>query len=79
MLSVVIVSYKSNQRTIQYVREELSKVSSPCKVVVVNNSATPESNTELANTLKAEIVEAGCSSANDSNVYIINNPVNSDI
>lgn len=77
MLSVVIISYKNNQRTIQYVQEELSKVSFPCKVVVVNNSATPESNTELANTLKAEIVEVGCSSANDSNVYIINNPVNS--
>ena len=77
MLSVVIVSYKNNQRTIQYVQEELSKVSVPCKVVVVNNAATSEINAELANNLHAEIVDIGCTSADDSNVYIINNPVNS--
>ena len=77
MLSVVIVSYKNNQRTIQYVQEELSKVSVPCKVVIVNNAASLESNVELANNLHAEIVDVGCTSADDSNVYIINNPVNS--
>ena len=77
MLSIVIVSYKNSQRTIQYVQEELSKVSVPCKVVVVNNAATSESNAELANNLNAEIVEVGSAVANDSNIYIINNPVNS--
>lgn len=77
MLSVVIVSYKNNQRTVQYVQEELSKVSVPCKVVIVNNAATSESNAELANNLHAEIVDVGCTSSDDSNVYIINNPVNS--
>ena len=77
MLSIIIVSYKNNERTIAYVQEELSKVNVPHKVVVVNNSATSESNVELAKNLKAEIVEVGCSVANDSNVYIVNNPVNS--
>ena len=77
MLSVIIVSYKNNQRTVQYVQEELSKVSVPCKVVIVNNAATSESNAELANNLHAEIVDVGCTSSDDSNVYIINNPVNS--
>lgn len=77
MLSVVIVSYKNNQRTVQYVQEELSKVNVPCKIVIVNNAATSESNAELANNLHAEIVDVGCTSSDDSNVYIINNPVNS--
>lgn len=77
VLSVVIVSYKSVDRTIKFVQDELSKISSPCKIVIVNNEATYESNTEFVNKLRAEIVDIGCSIAKNTKVYVVNNTVNS--
>lgn len=40
MIGVVIVSYKSDDLTVRFVQEELSKVSSPLQVVVVDNGAS---------------------------------------
>jgi len=77
MLSIIIVLYKNNSRTIKYVLEELTKVKLPHKIVLVNNEATHESNSELAKALNAEIIEIGSTKASESRIYIINNPENS--
>lgn len=56
MLSIIIVNYKSEKKTIEYIQSELSKVTLKCIVVVVNNAATDESNIELVSGLGAELV-----------------------
>ncbi|MBQ6086505.1 MAG: glycosyltransferase family 2 protein [Bacteroidales bacterium] len=43
MIAVVIVNYRSEERTVKFVREEVSKISSPHAVVVVDNGSTPDS------------------------------------
>ena len=48
VLGIVVVDYKSTGRTIRYVREELYKIKTPHRVVVVNNGGTPMSDAELA-------------------------------
>lgn len=39
MLGIVIVSYRSDEETVRFVREELSKISLPHRIVVVDNGA----------------------------------------
>jgi GT2 family glycosyltransferase len=56
MLSIVIVNYKNEQRTVRYIREELIKVTTPHVVVVVNNSATDASNQALVDGLEGALV-----------------------
>lgn len=56
MLSIIIVNYKNEQKTIDYIKEELSKIDLSYKVIVVNNEATNESNTTLINGLQALLI-----------------------
>jgi len=48
MLGIVLVNYKTIDRTVNYVSNELSKISIPWKLVIVNNCCTDESNQALA-------------------------------
>lgn len=48
MLGIVIVSYRSDNRTVAFVREELSKVKMPHQTVIVDNGASPEEAEALA-------------------------------
>ena len=48
MVGIVVVSYRSADRTAAFVLEELSKVEIPHSVVVVDNGATPEEAEALA-------------------------------
>lgn len=48
MLGTIIVNYKTDDRVIKYVNEELPKIKAPNKIVVVNNSCTAESNKRIA-------------------------------
>lgn len=77
MLSVIIVTYKSNERTIKYVQEELCKISIPHKIVIVNNGATKENTEELRSVLHAEIISLDAQSVKESDIYVIDNPENS--
>ena len=77
MLVTIIVNYKSNFRTIEFVKEELCKVSLEQKIVIVNNGATPESDEELVKALGAHIVTSEHGFGNHANVYLISNPNNS--
>ena len=56
MLAIIIVNYKSEKRTIDYVNNELTKVTTPHVTVIVNNEATESSNFELQQGLNATIV-----------------------
>lgn len=56
MLGVIIVNYKNESKTIEYVKEELVKIQSQNIIVVVNNSANEESNAMLTVALSAGLV-----------------------
>lgn len=56
MLGVIIVNYKNEDKTIEYVKEELIKIQTQNIIVVVNNSATADSNDKLKTALSAELV-----------------------
>jgi len=56
MIAILIVNYKDEERTISYIKEEISKVQSPCIIVVINNAATNESDAILLNKLDAVLV-----------------------
>lgn len=77
MLVIVIVSYKNNQRTIQYVREELSKIVLPHRIVIVNNGSTIEESRELSNELGAELLSVQDVPSVANRIFVISNPQNS--
>ena len=77
MLVIVIVSYKNNRRTIQYVREELSKIVLPHRIVIVNNGSTIEESRELSNELGAELLSVQDVPSVANRIFVINNPQNS--
>ena len=42
MLGIVIVSYRSDDLTVRFVEDQLSRITIPYQVVVVDNGATAE-------------------------------------
>ena len=56
MLGIVIVSYKSDDRTVRFVREEISRIVLPYQVVIVANGATEEEADALAARLPEAVV-----------------------
>ena len=50
-LGIVIVSYRTDDLTVRYVREELSKIRTECRIVVVANGASPAEAEALAERL----------------------------
>lgn len=79
-LAVIIVAYKSEAMTINFVKEQTTKISTPHKVIIVNNGATSESNNKYAYGLNVVVVDnESCEvkKEQDASVYIINNPNNS--
>lgn len=47
-IGVVVINYRSEERTLRFVREELSKISAAHAVVVVDNGSTDETSARLA-------------------------------
>lgn len=77
-LATIIVNYKSEERTITYVKEELlSKCSIPQLIIIVNNKATGESSEKISNALDAPIIKNITECTIHSNIYIIHNLENS--
>lgn len=78
MLGIIIVNYKNEQKTIEYVKKEVSKVTTPHKVIIVNNGATEESDEVLKKGLSGCIVKNDFDKKYpDNNCYILSNPLNS--
>lgn len=77
-LATVIVNYKAEERTIEYIKEELeAKCSIPQIIVIVNNGATNESSEFLGESLEACIVKDITLPIEESTIYIIHNVDNS--
>lgn len=77
MLGVIIVNYKNENKTIEYVKEELIKIQTQNIIVVVNNSATNESDTKLKTALSAELVhDIGKIEDKSQRCFIISHPDN---
>ncbi len=78
MLGIVIVNYKNQIQTVSYIKKEIEKkVSIPHLIVIVNNSATTESNKQLVNELNGFLVEDINKKLRvKSNVYIVSHSDN---
>ena len=53
MIGVIVINYHSEERTIAFVKNELSKISSDYAVVIVDNGSTDESRNRLLEAFKA--------------------------
>lgn len=77
-LATIIINYKSEERTINYIKEELQpKCSIPQLIIIVNNEATTSSSNKLSQNLNAPIVKNITATINESSIYIIHNTENS--
>ena len=77
ILATIIVNYKSEHRTITYVKEELLlKCTVPQIIVIVNNGATEESSNILCNSLNAVLINDIKASIFESKIYVIHNNEN---
>lgn len=77
-LATIIVNYKSEERTIKYINEELlAKCTIPQIIVIVNNEATEESSSLLCSSLKAYLIRDIRASIYESKIYVIHNTENS--
>ena len=59
MLGIVIVSYRSDEETVAYVRNELSRITAPHRIVVIDNGATEEEAAALGERIpEADVIAA---------------------
>jgi GT2 family glycosyltransferase len=72
----VIINYKDENRTIAYIQEEISKIECQHITVIVNNSATGESNDCLVSKLNATLVTDIKQKPASSNCYVISSTDN---
>jgi GT2 family glycosyltransferase len=72
-IGIVIVSYRTTSKTIDYVVEELSKISNPKKIIIVNNQYLESDETIYKASLNAEIIDDINGNINKNNgIYVIN-------
>lgn len=78
MTTIVLVNYHKEHLTVQYVCQELSKLSGQWNLVVVNNGATTESDLALAQSLHAPVLHEGAwdVASSDNGVYILSSAEN---
>ena len=76
MLAVLIVNYKDEERTISYLKEELSKIHIQHLTVIINNAATTESDKKLIESLNAILVTDIQIKPIESECYVISEPEN---
>ena len=70
MLGIIIVNYKSEKLTASFVKNEISKVSTPNKIVIVNNSCSSEDKVFFHKELNAIDVEETMTEIN-SDIFLI--------
>lgn len=76
MLAIIIVNYKNEEQTISYIHKELSKVSVPNLIIVVNNEATSASNANLVRELQAELITDISKYSRSKKIYVVSHPEN---
>lgn len=77
MIAIIIINFKSEERTVKYVREEISKINYSHKIVIVNNEANKESDHYLSQKLNGYIIHDINDNIPTCDCYIISNPENS--
>lgn len=76
MTSIIIINYKSEDLTIKFIKEELSKIQAEHRIVVVNNAATADTDAHLISTLDAILVNDIRAEVSPSQVYVISSKEN---
>jgi len=76
MLGTIIVNYKTDNRVIKYVTEELTKITRDNKIVIVNNSATDQSNLRIAEGCRGRIICANGTIDEESNIFVLGSEEN---
>lgn len=70
-LSIVIVSFKSDEKTINYVNCELSKIKTPFYIIIVNNLSDENSDSCLCGALNGRLVKNILLTPDENDIYII--------
>ena len=76
MTTIIIINYKNEQLTIDYITKELSKLTDCFNVIVVNNAATPESDSMLCNGLQAELISKESFKESPNSRYVVSSTEN---
>lgn len=78
MTAIVLVNYHTESLTAHFVNKELSKLSGKWSVVVVNNDATPESDTALHQMLDAPVLYEGKwdEMSSTCGIFVLSSPEN---
>ena len=76
MTTIIVINYKTEQLTIDYITKELSKLADSFNVIVVNNAATPESNKLLCDSLQAKIVSLDSFEEASNGRYVVSSTEN---
>nr|WP_320119052.1 hypothetical protein [uncultured Marinifilum sp.] len=74
MLGIVLLNYKNEEEIIAYVREELSKITTPNKIVIVDNSCSCDSIETLEKAFDTKRVEQKVNHADS--IFIIDSKAN---
>lgn len=75
--ATIIVNYKSENKTISFVKNELSKCTLSQIIIIVNNKATIESSNMMARELFGDVIyDITFNICNKSNLFIIHNEEN---
>jgi N-acetylglucosaminyl-diphospho-decaprenol L-rhamnosyltransferase len=69
-LTIIIINYKNEQLTISFVKEQLSKLKTEFKLIIVNNSSTPDSDSALCEALDLSLVK-GIEQAPSHNLGVV--------
>lgn len=76
-VGIIIVNYKTNNETIRFVKEELSKIKVRSIIVIVNNSFDDSDGLKFKNSLDAVILNSGNLVTKETgSVYLINSSEN---
>lgn len=76
MTTIIIVNYKSEQLTIDYITKELSKLTDCFNTIVVNNAATPESDSLLCRSLQANLISLDSFEKSGNGRYVVSSVEN---
>lgn len=76
MTTIIIINYKNEQLTIDYITKELSKLIDNFNVIVVNNASTPESDQQLCCSLQARLVSIDSFEEASSGRYVVSSTEN---
>lgn len=76
MLGIVVVVYKSYQDTVRFIKTEISKISTPFKLVIVDNGATMAESRKLAESCGAELVVNQNTADKNKDIFLISTSEN---